>query len=794
MSIVNLEIFNSSDLKDFETTQEDPLLIVKDVVVFPRILTPLVVTEQVPQASLNAAIDDKSELIVITQHDPDEENPGPKDVYKVGVFASVVRHMRLPDGTINVLLQGHERVEILEWQQTSPYPIVLARFLPEVSLDNDLTVSMEAQMRAVLTLFEKCVQLHQHIPEDAFTAASNVETAGALSDFIASVLEIDIPQRQEILDIIDPMLRLQRLTTILAHELDVLELENRIHNQVQQEVDKSQREYFLREQIRVMQTELGDVDSSIAEMNELRQRLDEMTLPDEAREKAEKELKRLNGMPPMAPEVAIIRTYLDWILDLPWSEASEDNLDINHAEAVLDKHHYGLSDVKERLLEYMAVRARNAKLGQKDVRTPILCFVGPPGTGKTSIGKSIAEALGRKFMRLSLGGVRDEAEIRGHRRTYIGAMPGRIIQTIKRVGTVNPLIMLDEVDKIGLDYRGDPTAALLEVLDPEQNFSFSDHYLDLPYDLSQVLFITTANLIDPIPPAMADRMEVIEFSGYIDEEKHHIANQFLIPRHLEEHGLTPDDLSFSRGAVQKVIRAYTYESGVRNLDRELGRVCRKLVRRLEQGKLTPQTITQRNLSDLLGPPKFVGRNLNDNDAVGLCTGLAWTSAGGDILMIEVSLFEGKGNLTLTGKLGEVMRESAHAALTYAKASAPQYGIAVEQFEKTNIHVHVPEGATPKDGPSAGIAIATAIISAFAHCPIKHTVAMTGEVTLRGRVLPIGGLKVKAMAAHRVGVKTIVIPKQNEKDLKEIPTSVRRNLDFVLADSMDTVLNTALASS
>ncbi|MFQ5577172.1 MAG: endopeptidase La, partial [Anaerolineae bacterium] len=650
------------------------------------------------------------------------------------------------------------------------------------------SLGAEAQMQAILTLFEKYAKLHPHIPEDAFIAAANVSTPGWLSDLIASMLEISVPLRQEILELAGPTTRLQRLTTILARELDVLELEDRIQNQVQQEVDKSQREYFLREQIRIMQGELGEADGSQAEIGELRQRLHALTLPEEARQKAEKALNRLGNLPPIAPEVGIIRTYLDWILELPWAAATDDNLDISHAEQTLDKNHYGLPRVKERILEYLAVKART---GGK-LRSPILCFVGPPGTGKTSLGQSIAEAMGRKFARLSLGGIRDEAEIRGHRRTYLGAMPGRIIQTIKRVETCNPLFMLDEIDKLGIDYRGDPTAALLEVLDPEQNHAFSDHYLNLPYNLSQVFFITTANLIDPIPPALADRMEIIEFSGYIDQEKIAIANEFLIPRHLEEPGLTPAQITFTEPAIQEIIRGYTYEAGVRNLDRELGRICRKVVRRQAQGKRAPRTITPKTVGKFLGPPVFTELFVAGEDEVGVATGLAWTAAGGDILSIEVSLYDGKGTLTLTGQLGDVMQESAQAALSYTKANSAHYGIDPARFDSTDIHLHVPEGATPKDGPSAGITMVTALISAFSGRSVRRSIAMTGEMTLRGKVLAVGGLRVKAMAAHRVGLKTIIIPNQNQKDLAEIPARIRRRLTFIPVKTVDEVLVLALS--
>ncbi len=771
---------------------ETPVLIVKDTVLFPRILTPLMIVERSALETVELVHNTEQMLLVVTQRNPAVDYPEPEDMYSVGVLATMVRFLRMPDGSISVLLQGQERVEIVEWELDDLIPAASARRIDEPEPHGEINLATEAQMRAVLALFEKIANLHPHIPEDAFIAANNIASPGWLADLIASVLEVNVAIRQEILEIIDPNDRLQRITTILARELDVLELEDRIQAQVQQEVDKSQRDFFLREQIRVMQNELGESEGLTGEINDLRARIEAKHLPEEAREKTEKELSRLADIPPMAPEVGIIRTYLDWILELPWTETTEDNLDINHAESVLNKNHYGLNRVKERILEYMAVRAR-VKNSRK-LRSPILCFVGPPGTGKTSLGKSISEALNRKFARLSLGGVRDEAEIRGHRRTYIGAMPGRIIQTMKRVGTVNPLIMLDEIDKLGYDYRGDPTAALLEVLDPEQNNTFSDHYLDLPYDLSQVLFITTANLTDTIPPALLDRMEIIEFSGYIDEEKIAIANQFLIPRHLDEHGLTPQELRFTRAALQHIIRRYTYESGVRNLDREIGKICRKVVRKLEQHQKAPHTITPNTVEKLLGPPSYPETFLEREDAVGVATGLAWTAGGGDVLSVEVTLYDGKGNMQLTGQLGEVMQESVQAALSYTKSHAGQFGIDASRFENTDIHLHIPEGATPKDGPSAGVTVATAIISAFSGKPVNRKIAMTGEITLRGKVLPIGGLRAKTMAAYRVGITDVIIPAQNKKDLVEIPDRIRRHLNFIPVEKLDEVLERVLLNS
>jgi ATP-dependent Lon protease len=655
----------------------------------------------------------------------------------------------------------------------------------------NVTLGTEALMRAVLSLFEKVVQLSRTLPEDAYVAAMNLAEPGALADLIASFLELKLEQRQELLETLDPTTRLQRLSIFLANELDVLELEYQIHDQVQQEVDRSQREFFLREQIRAMRTELGELDVQTAEIEDLEEKIAQAEMPEVVQAKAEKELNRLKAMPPAAPEVGIIRTYLDWLLELPWAEKTEDNLDIAAVASALDANHYGLPKAKERILEYLAVRKLAADSPR--VQSPILSFVGPPGTGKTSLGRSIADALGRKFVRVSLGGIRDEAEIRGHRRTYIGALPGRIIQTMRIAGTVNPLFMLDEIDKIGLDFRGDPAAALLEVLDPEQNHAFSDHYLDVPYDLSKVMFITTANYLDGVPPALRDRLEEIEFPGYIEEEKIAIARQFLIPRQLAANGLDRPDrkLSFSEKALRTMSRDYTYEAGVRNLEREIANVCRKVARRVAEGKAAPRQVTVQSLGKYLGPPRFLRDNEQRTDEVGLALGIAWTEAGGDLLPVEVSLMEGKGSLMLTGQLGEVMQESAQAALSYARSHAYELDIGDVDFDKLDIHIHVPEGAIPKDGPSAGITMATALISALIERPVHHDVAMTGEITLRGRVLPIGGLKEKVLAAHRAGLKTVLLPKQNQKDMVEIPKRVKRDLTFVFVDRMDEVLPVAL---
>ncbi|MBN1661909.1 MAG: endopeptidase La [Anaerolineae bacterium] len=765
-----------------------PLLPLRDTVVFPHMMTPLVVGRDRSLKAVDAALGEGNLLVVVAQRDPEVQEPDLEDLYAVGVELVVGRILRLPDGTTNILGQGRRRVQLVDLTQTEPYIRARVRALPE---SDQRSLSTEALMRAVLTLFEKVVQLSHTLPEDVYVAAMNVTEPGQLADLIGSLLDLEMPVRQELLEILDPEERLQRLSILLGSELDVLDLESKIHDKVQQEVDRSQREFYLREQMRAIQNELGEVDLEMAETQDLEERLERSELPDEVRVRVRKELGRLKSMPPGSPETGVIRTYLDWLLDLPWADASIDNLDIGAVARVLDANHYGLPRAKERILEYLAVR----KLadGKPSTRSPILCFVGPPGTGKTSLGRSIAEALGRRFVRVSLGGIRDEAEIRGHRRTYIGALPGRIIQTMRTAGTVNPLFMLDEIDKVGMDFRGDPSSALLEVLDPEQNYAFSDHYLEVPYDLSRVMFITTANLLDPIPPALRDRMEVIEFPGYIEEEKLAIARQFLIPRQLAENGLDRPDrsLSFSDQALRGMAREYTYEAGVRNLERQIANVCRKVARRVAEDKPAPRQITVQSLSKYLGPPRFV-RDQNDRaDEVGLAHGIAWTEGGGDVLPVEVSLMGGKGALMLTGQLGEVMRESAQAALSYARSHAQQLGITDVDFDKVDIHIHVPEGAIPKDGPSAGITIATALISALIRRPVHHDVAMTGEITLRGRVLPIGGLKEKVLAAHRAGLKTVLLPQQNKKDMVEIPKQVKRDLKFVFVSRMDEVLPVAL---
>jgi len=761
---------------------EYPLLAVRDAVVFPHMMIPLFVGRDRSLRAVDEALDGDHCIVIVTQKEAEILDPTPEDLYDIGTVASIARMLRMPDGTTSVLVEGLQRARIVEYTQTQSFYRVKTSAIFEEVEEQPLT---EALTRAALALFEKCVQLSHSLPEDAFVTAMNAEDAGCLADVIASHLSLDIEERQEILETLDPILRLQRLSVLLAKELDVLELEDQIQSQVQEEVDKSQREFVLREQMKIIQQELGEMDPLVAEKNELRDKIAATGMPDEVREKAEQELSRMDIMPPMSPETGVIRTYLDWLIDLPWAKKTKDTSDVSKVARLLDREHYGLPKAKERIVEYMAVR----KLAGEKMRSPILCFVGPPGTGKTSLGRSIAKALGRNFVRVSLGGIRDEAEIRGHRRTYIGALPGRIIQTMRRAKSINPVFMLDEIDKVGTDFRGDPAAALLEVLDPEQNHAFSDHYLDVDYDLSKVLFITTANFLDPVPPALEDRMEVIEFPGYIEEEKVEIAKRFLIPRQREEHGLK--GLRFSEQTLRKMIREYSYEAGVRNLERGIATICRKVARTRAERRRAPHLITPQSLTKYLGPPQYTYGIMEESDEVGLATGIAWTAAGGDTITVEVTLMEGKGNLILTGQLGDVMQESAQAALSYTRSHATTLGIKKSRFDKMDIHIHVPEGAIPKDGPSAGVTIATALVSALSSRPVHREVGMTGEITLRGRVLGIGGLKEKVLAAHRAGLKKILLPKKNEKDLQDIPRKVRKDLEFIFVERMDEVLPIAL---
>ncbi len=766
--------------------RELPLLPVRNTVLLPNVAVSLLVGRDQSIKAIEEALSKDHLLFAVTQLNETIEDPGPEDVYTIGVEGFIDRILKLPDGTLSILIRGKRRLRRMACTQYLPYLRVQTEVVQE---ELEPTLALEALRRAVLTLFEKCVKLSSVLSEDIYIAAMNIDQPGAMADFIVSSLEIPTPIRQDILEAFNVEERLQRVNILLSKELDILELENQIHHQVQQEVDKNQREYFLREQLKAIQRELSEGDPTIRENAELREKIHASGMPEEVKVRASKELDRLLSMPSMAPDVGIIRTYLDWLVSIPWQIASVDQLDIKNAATILEENHYGLHKVKERILEYIAVR----KLSNS-MRSPILCFVGPPGVGKTSLGRSIAQALNRKFVRLSLGGIHDEAEIRGHRRTYIGALPGRIIQTMKTAGTVNPLFVLDEIDKIGADFRGDPSAALLEVLDPEQNSAFSDHYLEVPYDLSQVIFLTTANVLHPIPSALRDRLEVIELSGYTEEEKMHIARNFLIPRQMSEHGLKASRVNLHDDAVQRIIREYTYEAGVRNLEREIASVMRKVARKVAEGRRTKTQVTAEKIPDYLGPQRYYYGLAEEHDEAGVATGVAWTNAGGDLMTVEATLMEGRGHLTLTGQLGDVMKESAQAALSYSRSRAQQFGLENRFYEKYDIHLHLPAGSIPKDGPSAGITMATALISALTGRPTRRDVAMTGEITLRGRVLPVGGIKEKVLAAHRAGITTFILPKRNRKDLDDVPQEVTRKLRFVMVERMDDVINAALYAS
>jgi ATP-dependent Lon protease len=761
------------------------VLPLRDLVIFPRMVSPIFVGREGSLLAVQEAQLKEQTVIGLTQHDADLDTPGPDDFLPVGVEMAVGRLLQMPDGSHSALVQGRRRVEIVEFIRTKPYLMVRARVVPEMQTADRQT---QALMRSVLDLFERCVQLDRSIPEEAHLFALNISEPSWLADMVATSLALNYEAKQSLLLLLNARGRLQALNKILAQEVDVLELEDEIHSRVQNEVDKSQREFYLREQMRQIQNELGEGDVFTRDATELKKKVEAASLPEEARMVALKELDRLNQMPPMAPEVGIIRTYIDWILELPWATISPDNLDVKNAAKVLERDHYGLKKAKERILEYIAVRS----LKPKKERQPILCFVGPPGVGKTSLGRSIAESLGRKFVRVSLGGVRDEAEIRGHRRTYIGALPGRILQTMKRAGTSNPLFMLDEIDKLYSDFRGDPASAMLEVLDPEQNYAFSDHYLELPFDLSKVMFVTTANTLSSIPAPLLDRMEVIEFPGYIEEEKLEIATRYLIPRQLEENGVDAFGIIFEPNALRRIIREYTYEAGVRNLEREIGRVCRKIARMKAEGRKYPTIVTAESIEKFLGPQQVFQTEAELYDEVGVVTSLAWTESGGEIMPVEVAVLEGKGGLQMTGQMGEVMQESGQAALTYIKSRAPQLNIDFEVFERMDIHVHMPEGGIPKDGPSAGITMATAVVSALTGRPVYRHVGMTGEITLRGRILPIGGVREKVLAAHRAGLKTVILPEKNLKDLVDLPKTARSELKIIPVKHMDEVLQIALA--
>ena len=761
-----------------------PMLPLRGVLVFPYTVIHLDVGRKKSISAIEEAMMDTKEIFLATQKEAQTDEPEIEDIYTAGTVAEIKQILKMPGGTMRVLVEGLHRAKITRFISSEPYMQVE---IEEFKEDNEpKTPELDALMRTLISEFEQYVRLSKKIPPETVVSVMAIEEPGRLADVIASHLSLRIQEKQKVLEARDVAHRLELLCEMLATEMEVLELERKINIRVRKQMEKTQKEYYLREQMKAIQKELGDKDERVAEVEELKERINKAKLPKEAYEKAYKELERLEKMPPMVAEAVVVRNYLDWLLSLPWSVETKDRLDLKVAERILDEDHYGLEKPKERILEYLAIR----KLAKK-MKGPILCLVGPPGVGKTSLGKSVARSLNRKFVRMSLGGIRDEAEIRGHRRTYVGSMPGRVLQGMKQAGSKNPVFLLDEIDKMTMDFRGDPASALLEVLDPEQNSTFSDHYLETAFDLSKVMFITTANSTYNIPKPLLDRMEVIEISGYTEEDKVHIALDYLIPKQVKEHGLSEHNITFSEGAVRKIIREYTREAGVRNLEREIASVCRKVARQVVEDKNTMVTVTAGNLGKYLGVQRYRYGVAERENQIGVATGLAWTEVGGDILSIEVALLKGKGNLTLTGKLGDVMKESAQAALTYVRSRAEELGIPEDVRQEHDIHLHVPEGAIPKDGPSAGITIAVALASAMSGKLVRKDVAMTGEITLRGRVLPIGGLKEKVLAAHRAGIHTVIMPMDNQKDLADIPPNVKRKMMFIPVAHMDEVLKETL---
>ncbi|ANF98076.1 endopeptidase La [Paenibacillus bovis] len=760
-----------------------PLLPLRGLLVYPSMVLHLDVGRDKSVKALEKAMVDDNLILLCSQSEVNIEEPSPDEIFKIGTIAKVRQMLKLPNGTIRVLVEGLERAEVIEYMDNEEYYEVQARELPEEE-NNDPEV--HALMRTVLTEFEHYINLSKKVTPETMAAVSDIEEPGRLADVITSHLVIKIKDKQHILEAVDIRMRLERLLDILHSEREVLELERKISQRVKKQMEKTQREYYLREQMKAIQKELGEKEGRAGEAEELRQQLAELTVPEKVQEKIEKEIDRLEKTPANSAEGGIIRNYLDWLLSLPWDKRTTDDLDLHHAEQILNEDHYGLDKPKERVLEYLAVQKLVKKL-----KGPILCLVGPPGVGKTSLARSIAKSLGREFVRISLGGVRDEAEIRGHRRTYVGAMPGRIIQGMRNAGSMNPVFLLDEIDKMASDFRGDPSAALLEVLDPEQNNTFSDHFVEVPFDLSNVMFVTTANSVQSIPRPLLDRMEMLYIPGYTELEKLQIGRQYLLPKQTEEHGLTTEQLEVGEDTLLKVVREYTRESGVRNLEQQIAALCRKAARAIVSDELEKVIITPDDIKDYLGVPKFRYGLVEKENQIGSVTGLAWTEVGGETLTIEVTVVPGSGKLMLTGKLGDVMKESAQAAFSYTRSKAGELDIPTDFYEKNDIHIHIPEGAIPKDGPSAGITIATALISALTGRYVSKEVAMTGEITLRGRVLPIGGLKEKTLAAHRAGYKKILLPQDNERDLKDIPDSIKEELTFVPVATMDQVLEHAL---
>ncbi len=779
-TIVVSDIKNGDDkANSLKIPKEMPVLPVKDTVIFPSMVAALSISTERDLQLLNHVLAGNRFLALVTQKDKDLKVVKSSDLYTIATASVVLQMIRMPDNSAKMLVQGLKRIKIDKYTQTDPYFKADVTILEDV-LENDRET--EAAARNVTDQFVRMISMAPSLPEELKIAIVNTDSPSRLADMIASHLNIGIAEKQAVLEAINVKARLQKVTALIAAEMEVLEMATKIQTQVKSEMEKGQREYYLRQQLKAIQEELGEGDERTVEIKELTKKIEDAKMPPEAKKEAEKELNRLSKMPTSSAEYTVSRTYLDLMVALPWSVSTPDNLDIQTARKVLDEDHYDLEKVKERILEYLAVR----KLKQ-DMKGPILCFVGPPGTGKTSIGMSIARAMGRKFVRISLGGVRDEAEIRGHRRTYIGSLPGRIIQGLRKAGSNNPVFMLDEIDKLGADFRGDPAAALLEVLDPEQHHAFSDHYLHVAFDLTKVMFITTANLLDPIPPALKDRMEVLELPGYTAEEKVFIAKQFTIPKQLKEHGLTKEQLPFEDGAIKAVISDYTREAGIRNMEREIAHICRKAAKDIASGEKKSVTVTAKKLYTLLGPIKFFSEVAERTSEAGVATGLAWTQAGGDILFIEATSMLGTGKLTLTGQLGDVMKESAQAAMSYIRAKSALLGITFKNFGKYDFHIHIPAGAIPKDGPSAGVTMAMALISVLKNIPVRPSVAMTGEITLRGRVLPVGGIKEKVLAAKRAGITTIIMPKRNEKDLVEVPENAKKELKFIFVEKVEDML-------
>ena len=761
-----------------------PLMPLRDIVVFPYMITPLFVGRQKSINALEEALRRDKNIFLAAQKQAKLNDPAPDDVYEVGTLASIIQLLRLPDGSVKVLAEGKKRAFIKEY---IPHEDFFQVLVEEVNEFQGKSPEVQALMRNIITSFENYVRLSKKAPPEMISTLSSIEDPSRLGDTIAAYLTLKLEDKQHILEAIQIQERLEKILGFLESENEILQIERRIRNRVKKQMEKTQKDYYLAEQMKAIQKEMGDKDELAAELKELEERIKKKKMSEEATNKVTKEFKKLKMMPPMSAEVAVVRNYIDWILSLPWHEKTENKLDITEAEKILEEDHYGLQQVKERIIEYLAVQTLVNK-----IKGPILCFVGPPGVGKTSLAKSIARSTGRKFVRLSLGGVRDEAEIRGHRRTYIGALPGKILQSMKKAGSNNPVFLLDEVDKMSTDFRGDPSSALLEVLDPEQNHTFNDHYIDIDYDLSEVMFITTANNLHQIPPPLQDRMEIIRLAGYTELEKLNIAKKFLIPKQIKANGLGLSNVSFTENAILTIIRRHTREAGVRNLEREIASICRKIAKEVvRKGKDTKVKIGALNIPHYLGVPKFRHGKAEEKNEIGVATGLAWTEVGGELLVIETAVMSGRGKLTITGKLGDVMRESVQAAMSYVRSRTDYLGIDKDLYRKVDIHVHVPEGAIPKDGPSAGIAIATSIASALTRMPVRSDIAMTGEITLRGRVLPIGGLKEKILAAHRGNIYTVIIPKENEKDLKEIPDKILKSLDIILVEHVDEVLQKCL---